>query len=278
MVSWGDRASSARRCPRHRPHGRARRSHLCPPASRLGGRRHPRGAADRPGRAGFGGRAGGGWGRPTRPRLPASAPQQAVVVPEPEGAGSARRAAAPGRYRRCADREHASAGQEPPGFRLRHRPRAKPASGLWVDLGLRSGRPLWRPGRRRPDRPGDGRPDERHRATGHRADARRHSRGRPGRRSLPRRRRAGRAARPEPDRGRALGADVPAGIDDRDDGLPGRPLDDRSRGAGAGGQPSPDGRPDGLFRLRRRIHQCRGRVRPAAAQPVPGDRPSRYPR
>ena len=100
------------------------------------------------------------------------------------------------------------------------------------------------------------------------ADAGRDPRVRPGRRPVPRRRRAGRAARPGADRDRALGADLAAGVDDRDDGLPGRPLDHRPRGPAA--RPATTTRrrvPMGCFASADGYVNVAGRGRAAAATP-----------
>ena len=57
---------------------------------------------------------------------------------------------------------------------------------------------------------------------------------------------------------KALGADLPAGVHDRDDGFPGGQVDHRPGGPAAGGQPPPAERPDGLLRLVRRLREHRG--------------------
>ena len=62
------------------------------------------------------------------------------------------------------------------GFDYETRARAQPSARLRVDLGLRPGRPVRRARRRRPDRAGHGRADERDRPARHGADPRRASR------------------------------------------------------------------------------------------------------
>ena len=75
---------------------------------------------------------------------------------------------------RCRRRELQVHRKAPPRHRLRGGEAGQPAHRLRQHLGLRPGRALRGPPRRRPDRPGHGRADVDHRPSGRRADPRRH--------------------------------------------------------------------------------------------------------
>ena len=104
------------------------------------------------------------------------APQQALDDAQPEGERRARRIHAPGRDGRYRGREFSPRREGPAGRRLRGAEGSQPAHHPRVDLGLRAERSLQDARRIRPDRPGHGRADGRHRRARHAADARGHRR------------------------------------------------------------------------------------------------------
>ena len=141
--------------------------------------------------------------------------------------------------------------------------KVEPAHRAGLDLGLRPGRPLCRARRLRPDRPGHGRPDVGHRHAGRRAGARRHRRGRRGRRPALRHRHPDRAAGARDARARASGCrarccrrmismcDFQAARWTHRQDVPGQ-----------AGNNHPTSIPTGVFKTKRRLHQHRRVRRP----------------
>ena len=216
-----------------------------------------------------------------RLRLPEPASQQAGDDAQPQEPGGPRdlhEARGQGRRHR---RELPLGREASAEGRLRHGGQDQPAHRLRLDRGLRPERSRRGAPRRRPDRPGHGRPDVDHRRARPRADARRHPDRRP---DVGPAAGAGHHPRPLQSRAHRQGpvgphlADRGADLHAR---LPGLALADQGRGAQAGRQRPSDGHPDRRVPDRRRPHQHR-RVRPepvAALRQGAGragaDRPSR---
>ncbi len=142
---------------------------------------------------------------------------------------------------------------------------AQPPAGGAVDHRLRRGRSRRAPLRVRPDHPGRGRPDGRHRPGRWAPDQDGRADHRHAGRDVRRLRRHRRAARARTHRPRPACDHLAAGRGGRRARLPGHPLDARRGGARARWQPPPDHRAVRGVRVLRRARQHRRRLRGAVA-------------
>ena len=214
-------------------------------------------------------------GPPPRQRRAEPASQQAQPVPGPEVAARPRGARSPGAAQRRGGRELPRRRQRAAGPRLRTLACAQSTRRAGQHLGLRAGRAVCRPARRRSDRAGPERPDVDHRRARPRADARGHRGIRHRGRHVPRPGHPAGAAATRAHRRRPMGAHVAARGDAQQARLPGRALHDERRSAGPGGQPPPHPRADGHLPRERRPGQHRGQHAEDVGRAVQGARRAR---